>query len=65
MAAISLIPSSFAATHAQVKRDWAGDQAGVILVFAIVFVVGCGIIALFLYRRWSAMRKVKNAHPVE
>lgn len=33
------------------KRDnWAAEEPGVILVFCIVFIVGCGIFALIVQR---------------
>lgn len=46
-------------------KNWAHANPGVVLVFCIVFIVGCGIISLFLYRKWMASRAVKQAYPVE
>ena len=47
--------------HEIAKRsDWAYNQRGVILVFAIVFVVGCGILGLIIHREWVA-RKTERA----
>lgn len=46
------------------KRDdndnWANQEPGVVLVFAIVFVVGCGLIGLFAYRWIKTWRKNKS-----
>ena len=46
------------ATQRQVlqRRDWASENPGPILVFCIVFVVGLGIVLLFLYRTWMGRR---------
>lgn len=36
------------------KRDnWAAEEPGVVLVFCIVFIVGCGILALIIHRSWK------------
>ena len=51
--------------HQLTKRHWASENPGVVLVFAIVFVVGCGIIILFLYRKWMARKAVKESYPVD
>ncbi|RJE22882.1 hypothetical protein PHISCL_04778 [Aspergillus sclerotialis] len=71
MAAISLPrQASFNTLQHLTKRaddhkNWAHANPGVVLVFCIVFIVGCGIIALFLYRKWMARKAVKAAYPVE
>lgn len=53
MAAISLVDRSESnSLHLLVRRNWASENPGVILVFCIVFVVGMGIVMLFAYRRW-------------
>ncbi|KAG2012686.1 hypothetical protein GB937_007039 [Aspergillus fischeri] len=59
MAAIALRESHI---HHLAKRrhNWASENPGVVLVFCIVFIVGVGIIGLFVYRRWMA-RKAKMA----
>ncbi|KAF3397812.1 hypothetical protein F1880_005818 [Penicillium rolfsii] len=41
------------------RRNWASREPGVILVFCILFIVGLGIIALIIYRKWMA-RRAKN-----
>ncbi|KAI1439261.1 hypothetical protein GGR50DRAFT_690607 [Xylaria sp. CBS 124048] len=32
------------------RENWAQKEAGVVVVFAIVFVVGVGLASLFIYR---------------
>ena len=42
------------------RRDnWAKQEAGVIVVFCIVFIVGCGLIALWV-SKCLARRKAKQ-----
>ncbi|KAJ5312778.1 hypothetical protein N7508_003608 [Penicillium antarcticum] len=70
MAAIKLIhhvnsptplPSPFLSLL--VARDnWANKNRGVVLVFAIVFLVVVGIIALFAYRRWLKRKAEKESY---
>ncbi|KAI1173133.1 hypothetical protein F4777DRAFT_465250 [Nemania sp. FL0916] len=44
------------------RENWAQKEAGVVVVFAIVFVVGVGLIALWI----SKLIKKRNANkPVE
>lgn len=64
MAAISLIDRSQAETiHLLTKRkNWAAKNPGVVLVFCIVFLVACGIIALLLYRRWLKRKAEKESY---
>lgn len=64
MAAISLIDRSEATIlHQFAKRsNWASENPGVILVFCIVFIVGVGIIALFMYRRWLKHKATKESY---
>ncbi|KAJ5091990.1 hypothetical protein NUU61_006860 [Penicillium alfredii] len=46
-----------------VKRsNWASKNPGVILVFCIVFIVGVGVISLFLYRRWMKRKAEKESY---
>lgn len=47
------------------NTNWASQNPGVILVFCIVFVVGVGLICLFLYRYWLSRRAVKETYPVQ
>ncbi|EPE27547.1 hypothetical protein GLAREA_04338 [Glarea lozoyensis ATCC 20868] len=46
--------------HHLQKRNWASQEAGVIVVFCIVFVVGCGLLALAI-RNCLAKRRAKKA----
>ncbi|KAI2640239.1 hypothetical protein GGS21DRAFT_406813 [Xylaria nigripes] len=39
-----------AVNHLVRRENWAQKEAGVIVVFAIVFVVGVGVLALFISR---------------
>ncbi|CAK7223451.1 hypothetical protein SCUCBS95973_005184 [Sporothrix curviconia] len=41
------------------KRNWAGREAGVIVVFCIVFVVAVGLIALWLHKLITARKAAK------
>jgi hypothetical protein len=46
-----------AAVHQLVKRrSWAAREAGVIVVFCVVFIVVAGLISLFIYRKLLARR---------
>ncbi|KLJ11805.1 hypothetical protein EMPG_13044 [Blastomyces silverae] len=56
MPALSLMTRD-EAVHQLVKRsNWAGENAGVMLVFCIVFVIAVGLISLAVYR-WNLRRK--------
>ena len=46
-------------SHIAKRSNWAGREAGVIVVFAIIFVVGVGLIALFISKKLAA-RKAKK-----
>ncbi|KAK3325832.1 hypothetical protein B0H66DRAFT_599972 [Apodospora peruviana] len=43
------------------KRNWASQEAGVIVVFCIVFVVAVGLIALFISKKLSARKAAKQS----
>lgn len=45
-----------------VKRadNWASNNVGVVLVFAIVFIVAAGLISLFIYRRILARQAARQ-----
>ena len=50
------------AAHQLVRRkrkNWAGKNAGVVLVFCIVLVIAFGLIVLFLYRKILARRAAR------
>ncbi len=41
------------------RSNWAGKEAGVIVVFCIVFVVGVGLIALWIHKLLAARKAAK------
>ncbi|KAI5287279.1 hypothetical protein KEM54_006106 [Ascosphaera aggregata] len=38
------------------RSNWAGRNAGVVLVFCIIFIVACGILFLVIYRKMMARK---------
>jgi hypothetical protein len=42
------------------RSNWAGHEAGVVVVFCIVFVVAVGLIGLFVSKKLSARRAAKG-----
>jgi hypothetical protein len=42
------------------RHNWASKNPGVILVFCIVFVVGAGILSLFIYRKVLGKKAQKD-----
>ena len=60
MAAINTLVAREAA-HQIAKRSWAGHEAGVIVVFCIVFVVAVGVGGLFLSRAIRSRRAARAA----
>lgn len=56
MAALDLsLLSRDAQLHQWNKRsNWAGKNAGVVVVFCIVFVIAAGLLGLFLQRKYLA-----------
>jgi hypothetical protein len=60
MAAISSIQMDARDVAMQLaKRNWASQEAGVIVVFAIVFIVAVGVLSLCISRAIKA-RKVRS-----
>lgn len=58
-------PSLYEA-HEFVKRSgWAQDQPGVILVFVIVFILGCGILGVIVHKEWKTRRDERAEWTVE
>jgi hypothetical protein len=51
---------ALALTHELGKRNWASEEAGVIVVFCIVFLVGVGLIALCVHK-WLVRRRLAAA----
>ncbi|KAL2115793.1 hypothetical protein VTJ04DRAFT_10048 [Mycothermus thermophilus] len=45
-------------SHIAKRSNWAGENAGVVLVFCIVFVVGVGLIGLWIYK--AVLRRREN-----
>ena len=43
-------------------KNWAHANPGVVLVFCMIFIVGVGIVALFLYRYWLKRKAVQAAY---
>lgn len=60
MPAISLPVVARDMAHIAKRSNWAGQNAGVMVVFCIVFVVAVGLIALFISKKVQA-RKEKRA----
>lgn len=57
---------SLSEAHKYVKRsDWAQSQPGVILVFVIVFILGCGILGVIVHKEWRARRDERAEWTVE
>ena len=54
----SLMVSEAYSTIAK-RSNWAGREAGVIVVFAIVFVVAVGLSALFIHKKLAARKAAK------
>lgn len=46
-------------SHIAKRSNWAGREAGVIVVFCIVFVVGVGLIGLFIGKKISARKAAR------
>lgn len=42
------------------RGNWADSHRGVVLVFVIVFIVGSGLLSLYVYRIWKS-RKAEEA----
>lgn len=64
MAAITLTTSALVARTTTIPtkhRSWAKHEAGVILVFCIIFIVAAGLIGLFVFRKLAASRARKQA----
>lgn len=63
MAAISLpVVARDTFTTLTKRNNWAGENAGVMVVFCVVFVVGVGLISLFIYKKMLARREKRQSH---
>lgn len=47
------------------RGNWADRNRGVVLVFVIVFIVGCTTLGLFFYRQWKARQADRAQYEVE
>ncbi|KAM7208707.1 hypothetical protein V8F20_000870 [Naviculisporaceae sp. PSN 640] len=50
-------------SHLAKRSNWASREPGVIVVFCILFIVGVGLIALFISKKLAA-RKEKKASAI-
>ncbi|KAL2196424.1 hypothetical protein P885DRAFT_78151 [Corynascus similis CBS 632.67] len=44
------------------RSNWAGENAGVMVVFCVVFVVAVGLLALFIYKKLLARKERRQSH---
>ncbi|ERT03090.1 hypothetical protein HMPREF1624_01395 [Sporothrix schenckii ATCC 58251] len=56
---ITLAAREEAVAHIAKRSNWAGREAGVIVVFAIVFVVGVGLIGLWIHKLLAARKAAR------
>ncbi len=61
MPAISLPVVARDFAHIAKRSNWAGRNAGVMVVFCIVFVVAVGLIALFISKKVQARKEKRGA----
>ncbi|KKF97084.1 hypothetical protein CFIMG_005873RA [Ceratocystis fimbriata CBS 114723] len=60
MPAINSVVAREAVSHLVKRRkNWAHRQPGVILVFCIVFIIGVGLLSLFVHRKLKARKERK------
>lgn len=55
----------YPASTIQKRSDWAEDQAGVVLVFCIVFIVGCSILSFIVLKAWRQRQAERAQWTVE
>ncbi|RDL37646.1 Uncharacterized protein BP5553_05079 [Venustampulla echinocandica] len=63
MAAISTLQARDAMHQLVKRKNWAAQEAGVVLVFCIVFIVAVGLIGLFV-SRWFSRRKAARRRSI-
>jgi len=56
----SLVAREVFAALAKREKNWAAREPGVIVVFAIVFVVAVGLISLFIHKKLAARKAAKQ-----
>lgn len=44
------------------RENWAQQEAGVVVVFCIVFVVAVGLLALFIHKKLAARKAAKATY---
>jgi ATP/ADP translocase len=64
MTAISTVAVPNTAHYLGKRSNWAGKEAGVVLVFCITFVVAAGLIGLFVSRAINRRRMKRQASHV-
>jgi hypothetical protein len=42
------------------RKSWPARHPGVILVFCILFIIGGGLLSLYLYRKWMARKAARR-----
>jgi hypothetical protein len=60
MAAISTLQIRDAGHQLSKRRNWAGHEAGVIVVFCVVFIVATGLISLYVSRAIARRRAARS-----
>lgn len=63
MAAINLsLVARDSFTQLTKRTDWPRENAGVMVVFCVVFVVAVGLLALFFYKKMLARREKRQSN---
>jgi hypothetical protein len=63
MAALIPLEARDAINHVLMKRkNWAAREAGVMVVFCVVFVVATGLLALYISRALARRRAARPQH---
>jgi predicted Na+-dependent transporter len=62
MPAVNTVVAREAFSTIAKRSNWAGREAGVIVVFCIVFVVAVSLIGLFISKKLSARKAAKASH---
>lgn len=65
MAPLPVADASSSLVDVAKRGNWASKNPGPILVFCIVFIVGLGVVLLFLYRYIMSRKAAKQAYEVE
>jgi len=56
MPAIQSLVARNAISQISKRENWAQQEAGVVVVFCIVFIVGVGLISLFVHKKLQARK---------